>query len=98
MMYENATGYGDVFTIANTVSGGVLAYTIPVTLWCALFLATIPFGRDRALTFSSFITTLSILVLNKMGMIDYWLFIPAVLILALGLFMLQQKKNESGGG
>ena len=96
--FENATGFADMLSIGNTVSGGYLAYSIIVTLFAVSFLGTLAFGRSRALQFASFMSSLGILVMGNMGLMEYWLEIPCLLIFAVSTFMLQQKKNEYGAG
>jgi len=58
-------------------------------------MSSITFGRSKALTFSSFVTGILLLMLNIGGHVDYWLIIADMILFSAGLLMLIFTKRET---
>lgn len=92
--FENATSMTDFFTVANTVSDGLLAFGFPLVVWVALFGYNVSKGRAEAITYSSFVTGIVLLLENMAGLVDYWVIIADLILLAIGIFMLLMERRQ----
>ena len=93
MYFNNVTNLTGLFTAANNASQGVFAYTSVITIALILFAVTIPFGRSKALIFSSFISGFVTLILGNLGMVSYWLMLPLIITFSIGVFMMVTSKQ-----
>lgn len=94
--YENVTGFTEFYEAANTHSGGLLALTLPVVLWVALFGFALVNGRSKAIVFASFVTGILLLIENLLGLVDYWVIVADMILLTLGIFMLMLEGRRFG--
>ena len=92
--FENATSFTEFFNVANTMTDGWLAFMLAIITFVIMFLGALPFGKYKALTYSSFVTGVLLLFMNMADMIDYWVIVLDGVILAIGLFMMMHSKRE----
>lgn len=92
--FENVTGITDFFDVANTYAGGLLAVGFPLVVWIALFSFNIQKGRAEALTYSSFVVGIILLLENLYGLVDYWLLIADLILLSIGIFMIVMERKQ----
>lgn len=95
--FENITSMTEAFQIANTMSDGMLGAGFPVVFWIALFGFSISYGRGHAITAASFLTAIILLVENLVGMVDYWMIIADLILLAIGLGMIFMERRAYEG-
>lgn len=92
--YENITGFADAITVTNTISDGLLAVGLPVVVWVALFGWNLRHGRAEAISYASFAVGIILIVENVWGLVEYWVVIADLLLLALGVFMIMLERRE----
>jgi hypothetical protein len=83
--FQNVTSLTDAFVATNTVSGGTFAYGIPIIVWIAIFGFAMPNGRSQAITAASFVTGIMLLLMNMVGLVQYWVIILDLVVLSVGI-------------
>lgn len=94
--FENVTGFTSFFTTADSYSGGLLAIGVPLVLWVSLFGYTVQKGRAEAMTYASFVTGVILLLENIAGLVDYWVIMADLILLAIGIFMVFMERRDYG--
>lgn len=95
--FENVSSFGDAITAANTLSDGLLAGGFPVVFFVAIYGFTMPGGRAHAIVSAAFLTAPILLVENMLGLVDYWVIVADLIILAGGLLMLTLERRSMEG-
>lgn len=86
--FENITDMTTYFTAANTYTDNYLVFGLVCTVFLVVLMSSLRFGRERALISSSFSTILVMMILNIFGLMPFWMIAVALIILAIGLYML----------
>lgn len=95
--FTNITSLTGLLTSADAVVGdGLLIFSLEVSVWVVFLLATMGYGKWRALTYSSFMTGVLMLMLNIGGLAEYWHITLAGVAFAIGFFMMIVNKNTVG--
>lgn len=95
--FANTSSLTDYVEVANDITDGWLVFGMAVTIFTVLFLSTLAFGKWRALTYSSFVTGIVLVLMNMLGMADYWLIVLDGVAFSIGAFMMMQSKSSFGG-
>ncbi len=95
--FQNVTSFTEAFSVANTMSDGFLAIGFPVVFWIALFGFSMNYGRSHAMTAASFLTAIILLIENMVGLVDYWIIVADLVLLAIGLGMVFMERRASEG-
>lgn len=95
--FTNVTGFTEAFQVANTMSDGYLAVGFPVVFWIALFGFSMSYGRAHAMTAASFLTAIILLIENMVGLVDYWVIVADLVLLAIGLGMVFMERRAYEG-
>jgi len=94
--FDNATNWTSYLEAANTMTDGLLVYSLMVVVFLVLFMSTLVFGKWRALTYSSFVSIVLGAFLNTAGLLDYWVLVLNGIFLVVGVFMMMQSKRTVG--
>jgi len=95
--FQNVTSFTEAFGVANTMSDGFLAVGFPVVFWIAMFGFSMNYGRSHAITASSFLTAIILLIENMAGLVSYWVIVADLVLLALGLGMIFMERRAQEG-
>lgn len=79
--------------IANNLSEGYLIYTFVFVIFVVLFLSSMRWGKEKALTYSAFVTGVVLLLLNVAGLVQYWMIVLDGVLLMIGLFLVTRAKT-----
>ena len=94
--FTNLTSFTQFLQLSNNMTGGILIFAFVTTVAVVLFLSTVSYGKWKALTYSTFITGILLLLLNVGGLVEYHLIIVDVVLFAIGLFKMMESKSVYG--
>lgn len=90
-MYEllgNQTRFYDLFTFANTATGGIFGYLLILMIWVISYFSMKQYTDNRAFAFSTFITTIMAIMLSVIGIVNSQTVIICVIMTGLSIIYL----------
>ena len=92
--FTNTTTLQSFTLAANNATGGLLLWSFVGVVAVSLFFAGMPYGRSKASALSSFITGIILLILNNMGLVDWWLLALDALVFGASIILIMMNKKR----
>lgn len=87
-MPTNVTRFSDLFTYANTVTGGFLGVIILIMCFCIAFFAMKNYDTGKAFASACFITTVIAVLLSAMALVSGLVLLICIIATALSVLFL----------